>query len=41
MSGTAKIMFLWPTDSKDDFGKIVQAGEGGVDEPIYVAAKNV
>lgn len=37
MSGIAKIMFLWPTGSNDILGKIIQAGEGGADEPTHVA----
>jgi hypothetical protein len=37
MSDTAKIMFLWPTDSTDILGKIIQTGEGGEDDPTHVA----
>lgn len=37
MSGTAKIMFLWPTGPNDIIGDVIQAGEGGNDEPTHVA----
>lgn len=37
MSGTAKIMALWPTGNNDFVGDIVQWGEGGSDKPTHIA----